>query len=458
MPLRPDLAEQIVRAEMLGSFLAIGPALPDHFGLDLFRENVSSFVRDAGGYRLFRDRTQGLHVRDWIGRGTIPRMDSLARLSRGLNVCLARLFTERIDTGKKPDQKCFWKAHYRVASNAVEVALRAALQVAIPPALLEIANQLGYQSVASLQSRYPALCSEVASKRRAAIKASPPSLAKSSVPRERIETALIAALRDPGFTGLGALAVSVGLSSKRRLYKDFHDLRVAIVAKNATIKNRRLKATEATISTAIGAALGAAFNEQPVPTVAEVAQRLGYATAKPLTSRFPELTTELRLCRQRFRQVKCGHRVNERIRQRLTEALGEFPPPSCAEVVRSVCGHRTKIREAFQELWRALHRRYVEHVQEAYRVKREAFAREVYRAVLELHRQGVYPIVRLVLATIPQPQFRSREIVAETVRLARHELSVKPHEAYRGQRCSGAAVNCRTNSTFAETPNGVVRP
>jgi len=217
--------------------------------------------------------------------------------------------------------------------------------------------------------------------------------------------------------------MSVGLSSTRRLYKDFHDLRAAIVAKNATIKNRRVSATTGIISTAIGAALRAAFNEHPVPTVAEVARRLGYAAAKPLTSRFPELTMELRACRKHFRQVKCVHRVDERIRQRLTEALGEFPPPSCAEVVRSVNGHRTKIREAFPELWGAIHRRYVEHVREAYRVKREAFAREVYRAVLELHRQGIHPIVRLVLASIPQPQFRSRDIIAETVRLARHELS-----------------------------------
>jgi hypothetical protein len=97
-------------------------------------------------------------------------------------------------------------------------------------------------------------------------------------------------------------------------------------------------------------------------------------------------------------------------------------------------------------------------VREMHRAKREAFAGEVYRAVLELHRQGIHPIVRLVLASIPQPQFRSRDIIAETVRLARHELSMKPYEAFRGQRCSGADVKCRTNSTFSETPNGVVRP
>jgi hypothetical protein len=45
-------------------------------------------------------------------------------------------------------------------------------------------------------------------------------------------------------------------------------------------------------------------------------------------------------------------------------------------------------------------------------------------------------------------------MVAKAVRLARHELSIKPYEAFRDQRSSGAAVNCRTNATFAETPDG----
>jgi hypothetical protein len=60
------------------------------------------------------------------------------------------------------------------------------------------------------------------------------------VPRDRIEKALIEELRKADFTDLRAAAASVGLSSKRRLYKDFRDLRLAIVAKNATIKKRWL--------------------------------------------------------------------------------------------------------------------------------------------------------------------------------------------------------------------------
>jgi hypothetical protein len=189
----------------------------------------------------------------------------------------------------------------------------------------------------------------------------------------------------------------------------------------AAIKQRRLEA--------IRAALAAAFDEQPVPTVAEVARRLGYATVKPVTSRFPKLTMEFRVHRRRITRIRSGRRVSERVRQRLTEALGEFPPPSCAEVVRRLAGHRTQIREDFPDLWRALRERHVEHMQQVRRAKREAFAGEVYRTVMKLHREGIYPIVRLVLAAIPEPQFRSWEIVAETIRLARRELSIKPFES-----------------------------
>jgi hypothetical protein len=106
-----------------------------------------------------------------------------------------------------------------------------------------------------------------------------------AVPRERVETALLAELSKDGLTDLRAVATSVGLSSKRRLYKGFRDLRLSIVAKNAAIRKRRVDAIEN--------ALRAAFDEQPVPTVAEVARRLGFAGARPVASRFPQLSATL---------------------------------------------------------------------------------------------------------------------------------------------------------------------
>jgi AraC-like DNA-binding protein len=364
-----DLADQVRVAEMVGALLKTSPTLPAGFGTDLLRENVRTIVLDSGGYRRFRAGVCHPHVRDWIRHADIPRMSSLLKLARSQNVPLIRLLTERIGRRNKLDQKFVWKVHYRVASNLVEAALQAALKKLIPPSLREIASQVGYGSVAPLRFRYPALCREIAGRRRSLVRTSHLHPPKAPVPMDRIEEALAAELSKPDYTNLRTVAACVGLSSPRRLYKGFHDLRLAISVKNGVIKKRRREAIRAT--------LAAAFNEQPVPTVAEVARRLGYATVRPLTSRFRDLSMALRASRRRVPQEKSGHRVSERVRQKLNEALGEFPPPSCAEVVRRLAGHRTQIREDFPDLWRGIRKRYVEHKREVHRAQRDAFVGEV---------------------------------------------------------------------------------
>jgi hypothetical protein len=44
-----------------------------------------------------------------------------------------------------------------------------------------------------------------------------------------------------------------------------------------------------------------------------------------------------------------------------------------------------------------------------------------------------YSTPLLVLATLPEPQFRSRDIVAEAISLARRELSMEPYVGDRGR-------------------------
>jgi len=60
------------------------------------------------------------------------------------------------------------------------------------------------------------------------------------LPRDRAERALVEALNKDGLTHLRNVAVSVGLSSTRRFYKDFRNLRLAIVAKNREIRKQRV--------------------------------------------------------------------------------------------------------------------------------------------------------------------------------------------------------------------------
>lgn len=280
-----DLAEQIRVAEMVGELLAASPILSAGFGTDLFRENVRSYVHDAGGILRFRAAFQNRHVRGWIRRAEVPRIDSVVALSLNQNVSLVRVLTEPI-RGRNTDHRPDSHIHHRVLHSVVEEALQTTLQAAIPPPLQEIANQLQYRTVASLKKRFPVLCDEIVSRRQAAPKTFRPQTGTMpAVPRERVETALLEELNKDGLTDLRTVAASVGLSSKRRFYKGFHDLRLAIVAKNAAIRQRRVDAIEN--------ALKAAFDEQPIPTVAEVARRLGFAGARPVASRFPQLAATL---------------------------------------------------------------------------------------------------------------------------------------------------------------------
>lgn len=429
--MKADLGEQIAVAEMVGELLAASLSLPTGFNLDVFRENVRSYTREAGGCLRFRPAMQHRHIRGWIRRMNIPRLDSLVELSRSQKVSVVDLLTERIARGNNLNQKRVSQTQHRVASSVVEEALQAALRTSIPPPLPEIASQLGYRSVAPLQSRFRVLCNEIAS-RRSGLNSFRARSSAIPVPRDRIEKALMEELSKPGFTDLKAVAASVGLSSKRRLYKDFRDLRVAIVTKNAQFNRRGTPSGEGILRSAIEGALRAAFNEETVPTVMEVALRLGFAGVRPVTSRFPELTTELRSCRRSARLAQRGHPVSEHIRQILSDALAESPAPSCSEIVKRVAGHRTQMREAFPDLWSALRTRHVEHKREVRSSRRQAFADDVFRAVEALHQQGVYPSVQLVLASIPAPQFRSENIVAEAVHLAQRKLLIKASAAYWG--------------------------
>jgi len=125
-------------------------------------------------------------------------------------------------------------------ASIVEQALQTALQAATPAPLQVLANQLGYRTDTSLRHRFPELCRQIATQRRATLKVSRRRSHVMPVPRDRVERALVEALNKDGLTHLRTVGASVGLSSTRRFYKDFRNLRLAIVAKNREIRKQRV--------------------------------------------------------------------------------------------------------------------------------------------------------------------------------------------------------------------------
>ena len=273
-------------AEMVGELIAASPGLPPGFGLDQFQENA----RHLGGKGRFSGDFRHRNVRGWMRRGNAPRMDSLSVLSQSQNISMLALLTERIKIENVTigQRHASPHAHYRVADAVAEGALRTALQEEPPRSLEDVARAVGYRGAASLQNRFPGLCRQVVTRRRSWLQSCGP--VDPPLPRDRIEQALSEALNQDGPVSLHALAAKIGLRNRRRLYKGFHDLRRAVVAKN---KRLRQQSADATVS-----ALRAASNETPVPTITELARRLGLRDVNRITRRFPELADALRPRRQ----------------------------------------------------------------------------------------------------------------------------------------------------------------
>jgi hypothetical protein len=275
--------EPIHIAQMVGELLAAGPCLPNGFGLDQFRENMRTFRR----CRQFRAILERRNTRGWTRRNA-PRMDSLVILSVHQNTSMLRLLTEQLAI-KTATARSNPHAHYRVDRLTVEGALQTALREHVPPSLAEIAKRLGYLTVAPLQFRFHDLCEAVTCKRHVNLKAS--SISGSiPIPRERIEQALSEALTNDGPVSLASLASSIGLRNKRRLYKGFHDLRRAVVAKNLEHRRQRTAIIEG--------ALRAALAESPAPSLTDIARQFGLRSLSVLIRRFPDLSAQLKQHRQ----------------------------------------------------------------------------------------------------------------------------------------------------------------
>lgn len=279
-----EVAQSIRIAEMVGEMLSFSPRLPIGFGLDRFQENTRMMARKG----VFRGEFRNRNARGWMNRASAPRMDSLAFLSHKEGVSMLHLLTRKIVADAVAPQPSPY-SHHRVVGSIVENALRAALLDEVPRRLDEIAAELGYRSVEPLKSRFRDLCRQIVEKRAAWYKnaSRPPVI---PLPKERIEQALLEALHDEAPVNLRTVAEKIGLRNKRRLYKGFHDLRRALVAKNGRLRSRRWEPIES--------ALRAAFDETPVPTVTDVARRLGLNSVTPITRRFPDLSAALKRRRQ----------------------------------------------------------------------------------------------------------------------------------------------------------------
>jgi len=222
-----------------------------------------------------------------------------------------------------------------------------------PPSIQEVARSLGYRSETSLYGRFPELTRKIVAKYRAYHSNYKQRMSSGEL-QEALE-AVLASNEDP-FPSIQEVAQRLGYHSKGPLYEQFPELAHAIAVRcedqDSNAKERR-RLEE--LRQALEAVL--ASNEDPPPSVPEVAQRLGYRSERSLYRRLPELS---RAIAERHRKYKFNRQKLmslEELRQALEAILAndEEPFPSIQEVAQRLgYRHTTFLYKHFPELSRAI--------------------------------------------------------------------------------------------------------
>jgi AraC-like DNA-binding protein len=344
-------------ANAVGEVLALAPGLSERPSGAYLKQNLRRSVEEcaAGNHSHFA-RMAGVSLDSiyrWLHVNSCVRLDSFLRMCGKLKFPAARFLSEYIPAND-PD----W-AQSR-----------------------DIAQQISRHRPKRPASFYPQRVPERVTN------ADPSGFRTQDSLRERFERVLC----EPGPRALQAIAKDLGVVNCSSLYSRCPDLCRAMV-----LKNRRWRQQE---DERIREAIMRALEENPAPSLREVAARLGHSVIA-LRRRFPALSTALAARIPERRQFE-----RERLRELLQSALTRSPAASMKEVARFIGKTGDHLRTLFPEICRQITDRYFEEKRRASAQRKLRFYAEVRSAVADLCERGINPSRTHVWAAIINPSIR----------------------------------------------------
>jgi TniQ len=430
-PVHPEAAAyddaELNLTNAVGELLARNATLQGAPSGTYFKENLICCIEN------FADENQSAFSRatgvsldaltHWLTPNTTFRLRPFLRMCSELRITPARILSEWIPANDREwlgARDLIARHSSTVCSprpaSRVRRALEEALNSATPVSLAHVAQQLGYQRVFTLRRRYPELCDEIQKKHGNIGSAVPRRGERYSHPtpemaREALERAIREAPRS-----LMAVCKQIGYRNLSSLYHRFPELCRALVAKNRAWRKQKDRM--------VGDWITKALDEQPVPTLKELARRIGHHPHL-LRSRFPELCAALV---ERLPERKRLER--ERIRRQLEDALQQNPAPPMQAVAQSVGRNQHHLGVIFPDLYGKIKRRYVEHQKIVRGQRRVQFLAQVRKAVLELCERGINPSRKHVMSAIEDPSMKWTQVldryIAQTLREMKAESRLTP--------------------------------
>ncbi len=165
--------------------------------------------------------------------------------------------------------------------------------------------------------------------------------------------------------------------------------------------------------------LEVALTDEDCPSVADVARRMGWHLST-LIDTFPVLCGEISKRRLGLKKASWAQ-VGEKLREMLTEQ----PPPPMHVIVDRLKRSESSLYNHFPVLCRRLGARHKEYRQNSFKRRGELFLTEVRRVAVELHRSGINPSMRRVEARLSgSKSLRGNRSALAVLREVRTELGL----------------------------------
>ena len=316
----------------VGSLLAMLPVIDPIVARDSLRRSLTRYLAEIanGNVLAFSEYIlcPGGMLRACLVGEELPRIENLLRIARCLNVPVSSFFTPE---GPTPADIAAAKQAVAIRrkrlvlpsrhTSEVRRTLRTALDATPPVSVIEIARRLGYTTTDSLYKADRRLCYKITARYQQAGGRS--WWMKPDAPRTcnaRMKDMLEQSLKSTEPIPVYQLAASLGHPDAEYIRRQLPELCVAIDRRIAQAKKDRFER--------LGPILRSAIDENPVPSLAEVARLLGYSYTAIVQRHQPALCKQLM---ERRRAYIAKYKAD--LEKHALAALGQSPPPS----VRAVC-------------------------------------------------------------------------------------------------------------------------
>jgi len=416
-----DIESALWRAETIGEMLAEAPRLEHPSLHSVLIANLKACVKGIaeGNVDAFAAACQVSRspLESHLSGKNVPSIDILLRICRRLSIPIIAF----LESDSRRAAAYWERARQSVDPAQMAPAFRSADQVRLAllqaddekpvPSLTEIARRLGYKGTERLYQVDRHLCKRLSAKYRRSGQSHRWRKRGAERISEKvdIQNLLQESLAQEQPVSPHHLAKRLGYANEGYLQRRFPDLCRAIRRKIAARKEVRLADMERVLSEAL--------KEEPVPTLADLRQRLGYSSSECLQLHFPGLCEQILARRQAAREQRTAE-----LKRALQDLLLEVPAVSLPVAGKRIGFAPSYLRELCPEECAALGSRYVRWRHEASQLRKARLLEAVREVVLQLHRQGKCPSVPRVASLLPPTALREWKALPAAVKTARQEI------------------------------------